>query len=93
MLKDNITQEVRKMDLSGLFFAIGHAPATKFLKGQLELDDYGYIVTRPDSTATSVPGRQQGAQHQRRGAHMPVQALSSLSRAAVVVVVVARGLP
>jgi thioredoxin reductase (NADPH) len=60
MLRDNITQEVRKMDLSGLFFAIGHAPATKFLKGQLELDEYGYIVTKPDSTATSVPGGEQG---------------------------------
>ena len=56
MLRDNKTQEVRKLDMNGLFFAIGHAPATKFLKGQLELDDYGYVVTKPDSTATSVPG-------------------------------------
>lgn len=56
MLRDNNTQEVHKLDLSGLFFAIGHAPATKFLKKQLELDEYGYIVTKPDSTATSVPG-------------------------------------
>jgi len=56
MLRDNTTQEVRKLDLCGLFFAIGHAPATKFLNGQLELDEYGYIITKPDSTATSVPG-------------------------------------
>lgn len=56
MLRDNTTQEVRKLDLNGLFFAIGHAPATKFLQGQLELDEYGYIKTKPDSTATSVPG-------------------------------------
>jgi alkyl hydroperoxide reductase subunit AhpF len=61
MLRDNSTQEVRKLDLCGLFFAIGHAPATKFLKKQLQLDEYGYIVTKPDSTATSVPGEQQPA--------------------------------
>lgn len=60
MLRDNITQEVRKLDMNGLFFAIGHAPATKFLNKQLELDEYGYIVTKPDSTATSVPGVWQG---------------------------------
>jgi hypothetical protein len=36
--------------------AAGHAPATAFLGGQLELDDAGYIITAPDSTATSIPG-------------------------------------
>lgn len=56
VLRDNQTGEVRKLPLSGLFFAIGHAPATKFLGGQLELDEYGYIVTAPDSTATSIKG-------------------------------------
>ena len=34
----------------------GHEPATKFLAGQLKLDDAGYIVTAPDGTATSVEG-------------------------------------
>lgn len=56
VLRDNQTQETRNMPLSGLFFAIGHAPATAFLEGQLELDEYGYIITAPDSTATSIPG-------------------------------------
>uniref|UniRef100_A0A383WIT2 Thioredoxin reductase n=1 Tax=Tetradesmus obliquus TaxID=3088 RepID=A0A383WIT2_TETOB len=56
VLRDNQTGKVRKLPLSGLFFAIGHAPATKFLGGQLELDEYGYIVTAPDSTATSIKG-------------------------------------
>ena len=42
--------------MSGLFFAIGHEPATKFLNGQLELDDQNYIVTTPGHTTTSVPG-------------------------------------
>lgn len=34
----------------------GHAPATAFLEGKLQLDDAGYIVTQPGGTATSVPG-------------------------------------
>lgn len=34
----------------------GHEPATKFLDGQLKLDESGYIVTAPDSTATSIEG-------------------------------------
>jgi hypothetical protein len=50
------TGEVSDVPVNGLFFAIGHEPATKFLDGQLELDAAGYIVTAPDSTATSVPG-------------------------------------
>jgi len=50
------TQEVTDLPVSGLFFAIGHEPATKFLDGQLKLDSAGYIVTAPDSTATSIPG-------------------------------------
>eukprot|EP00878_Enallax_costatus_P010951 GHUV01011439.1.p1 GENE.GHUV01011439.1~~GHUV01011439.1.p1 ORF type:complete len:433 (+),score=117.71 GHUV01011439.1:1574-2872(+) len=50
------TQEVTDLPLAGLFFAIGHEPATKFLDGQLALDSAGYVVTGPDSTATNVPG-------------------------------------
>ena len=40
----------------GLFYAVGHTPATGFLEGRLETDDCGYIVTRPGTTITSVPG-------------------------------------
>ncbi|KAL0680999.1 hypothetical protein Bca4012_047846 [Brassica carinata] len=40
----------------GLFFAIGHEPATKFLDGQLELDEDGYVVTKLGTTNTSVVG-------------------------------------
>jgi thioredoxin reductase (NADPH) len=47
---------VRTIEAAGLFFAIGHTPNTAFLDGQLALDEAGYIVTTPGSTATSVPG-------------------------------------
>jgi thioredoxin reductase (NADPH) len=40
----------------GVFIAIGHTPVTEFLRGQLPLDREGYIVTRPDSTETAIPG-------------------------------------
>ncbi|NOY93544.1 MAG: thioredoxin-disulfide reductase [Deltaproteobacteria bacterium] len=55
-LKDLKTGEEHVVEAAGLFFAIGHKPNTSFLGGQLELDETGYIVTAPDSTATSVEG-------------------------------------
>ncbi|KAK1313102.1 Thioredoxin reductase NTRA [Acorus calamus] len=48
--------EVSDLKVSGLFFAIGHQPATKFLDGQLELDSDGYVLTKPGTTQTSVRG-------------------------------------
>jgi thioredoxin reductase (NADPH) len=48
--------EVRDLAVDGLFVAIGHDPATQLFKGKLPLDPEGYIVTAPDSTATSIPG-------------------------------------
>jgi thioredoxin reductase (NADPH) len=40
----------------GVFIAIGHAPATELFKGQLEMTPSGYLITAPDSTATTIPG-------------------------------------
>ncbi|KAJ6376634.1 hypothetical protein OIU76_025729 [Salix suchowensis] len=48
--------EVSDLKVNGLFFAIGHEPATRFLDGQLELDSDGYVVTKPGTTKTSVRG-------------------------------------
>lgn len=46
----------KTLDVSGLFFAIGHIPNTEFLKGQLETDDQGYLITKAGTTETSIPG-------------------------------------
>ena len=56
-LQDVNTGAKRKLAVGGLFLAIGHAPNTAFLKGALDLDDKGYIVTRgANQTETKIPG-------------------------------------
>ncbi|MBA3456454.1 MAG: thioredoxin-disulfide reductase [Deltaproteobacteria bacterium] len=50
------TSVERVIPAAGLFFAIGHVPNTKFLGGQLTCDDQGYVLTKPGTTETSVPG-------------------------------------
>ncbi len=55
-VKNLKTDEEREIDCLGLFFAIGHIPNTKFLDGQLNTDEAGYVLTTPGSTITSVPG-------------------------------------
>ena len=47
---------VRELSCDGVFIAIGHTPVTGFLTGQLPLDPEGYVIARPDSTQTAIPG-------------------------------------
>ena len=50
------TNKISVINCKGLFIAIGHAPASELLKNQLDLHMGGYVVTKPDSTETSIPG-------------------------------------
>ena len=52
-IKTNKSSEIK---LHGLFIAIGHDPATSLFKGQLNMDKEGYLITKPDSTTTNIPG-------------------------------------
>jgi len=55
-LKSTIDGSVRDVAVHGVFIAIGHKPNTDFLKGKLDMDDTGYLITKGKSTATSVEG-------------------------------------
>ena len=52
-LKDN---KITELKVHGLFIAIGHDPATSLFKDQLKMDKEGYLITKPDSTETNIPG-------------------------------------
>jgi thioredoxin reductase (NADPH) len=55
-LRNTVTGTAHDLAVDGLFVAIGHSPATELFRGQLEMDETGYIKTAPDSTHTSVAG-------------------------------------
>jgi len=55
-LLNPITNEISDLSIGGLFYAIGHKPNTDLFKGQIELDDVGYVITNGKSTATNVAG-------------------------------------
>jgi thioredoxin reductase (NADPH) len=56
LLRDVVTGGARELDVDGVFVAIGHTPASQLFRGQLDLDDAGYIRIAPWSTATSLEG-------------------------------------
>lgn len=53
---NNSTNQKSTIDVGGLFYAVGHQPNTEFLAGQLDLDETQYIITKPGTTQTSIPG-------------------------------------
>jgi len=55
-LKNLKTNEITELKVHGLFVAIGHQPATKIFKDKINMDNEGYIITKPDSTATNLEG-------------------------------------
>jgi thioredoxin reductase (NADPH) len=57
VVKDVNTGATRRLDVKGLFIAIGHSPATKFLQGSgIEFDDKGYVLLRSRGSSTNIPG-------------------------------------
>jgi thioredoxin reductase (NADPH) len=56
VLRDTVTGELRTIDATGLFIAIGHDPRSELLHGQVDLDDEGYVLVTQPSTATNLEG-------------------------------------
>jgi len=56
VLKNTITGETREIACDGIFMAIGHNPNTQLFEDYLELNDVGYVITKPDSTSTNIEG-------------------------------------
>lgn len=56
VLRNNKTGQERVIDIDGFFVAIGHKPNSELFEGVLDMDETGYIITKPDSTATNIPG-------------------------------------
>ena len=55
-IKNVKTNDISELKVDGLFIAIGHDPATQLFRNQLKMDQEGYLITKPDSTETNIPG-------------------------------------
>ncbi len=55
-IKNTKDNKIKELKIDGLFIAIGHNPATSLFKDQLKMDKDGYLITKPDSTETNIPG-------------------------------------
>lgn len=55
-IKDIITGNIKEIETDGVFIAIGHKPNTDLVKGQLDLDEEGYIITNPGTVKTNIAG-------------------------------------
>ena len=55
-IKNTKDNKIKELKIDGLIIAIGHDPATSLFKNQLKMDKDGYLITKPDSTETSIPG-------------------------------------
>ena len=55
-MRNTATNETWEHPCEGVFMAIGHTPNTQLFEGLLDMDDQGYILTKPDSTATNIDG-------------------------------------
>ncbi|MGZ0041350.1 thioredoxin-disulfide reductase [Paenibacillus ottowii] len=55
-VRNNLTNKQEILNANGVFVAIGHHPNTEFLKGQIDTDEHGYIITVPGTSLTNIPG-------------------------------------
>lgn len=56
VIRNNVTKEEQTIEAKGLFYAVGHDPATTLFQGQLEMDEDGYLITDPGRCTTSIEG-------------------------------------
>ncbi|MBV6760758.1 thioredoxin-disulfide reductase [Rhodococcus opacus] len=56
VIRDTVTGETSTLDVTGMFVAIGHDPRSELVKGQVDLDEAGYVIVQNPTTATSVDG-------------------------------------